>query len=105
MMATGTVHTWSQGRGSGWIKPDGGGSRIYVHKSGVTSTEPGRAPRLETGQRVEYQIGQRPGGSAAIGVIPSSTQAPVRQVDETASADVARTPAAAEADEPVAENG
>ncbi len=104
-MATGTVHTWSQGRGSGWIKPDGGGSRIYVHKSGVTATEPGRAPRLEAGQRVEYQIGQRPGGSAAIGVTTSLTEAPARQASDTAVSDAAPTPASTTADEPAAENG
>jgi cold shock protein len=71
-MATGTVQVWSQGRGSGWIKPDGGGDRVYVHKSGVVAEEAGRAPRLEQGQRVEYQIGQRPKGSAAINVRPVS---------------------------------
>ena len=69
-MATGTVQVWSANRGSGWIKPDGGGDRVYVHKSGVVGAEAGRAPRLEQGQRVEYQIGQRPKGSAAINVRP-----------------------------------
>ena len=103
-MATGTVHTWSQGRGSGWIKPDGGGSRVYVHKSGVTSTEAGRAPRLEVGQRVEYQIGQRPGGSAAIGVITSATEAPVRGASDPESTDATPMPAPLTAEEPAAEN-
>lgn len=74
-MATGTVHVWSAGRGSGWIKPDGGGDRVYVHKSGVEAEQAGRAPRLETGQRVEFQIGQRPKGSAAINVRPLAEQA------------------------------
>lgn len=69
-MATGTVHVWSAGRGSGWIKPDGGGDRVYVHKSGVEAEQAGRAARLEPGQRVEFQIGQRPKGSAAINVRP-----------------------------------
>lgn len=69
-MASGTVQVWSPSRGSGWIRPDSGGSRIYVHKSGVEATEPGRAPKLEAGQRVEYQIGQRPKGTAAINVRP-----------------------------------
>ncbi len=69
-MATGTVQVWSQGRGSGWIKPDAGGDRVYVHKSGVATVEAGRAPRLEAGQRVEFQIGQRPKGNAAINVRP-----------------------------------
>lgn len=74
-MATGTVQVWSQGRGSGWIKPDAGGDRVYVHKSGVTAAEEGRAPSLAAGQRVEFQIGQRPKGSAAINVRPLSEAA------------------------------
>jgi len=69
-MATGTVKVWSPARGSGWIAPESGGQRIYVHKSGIESREAGRAPRLEPGQRVEYQIGQRPKGPAAVGVRP-----------------------------------
>ena len=73
-MATGTVQVWSAGRGSGWIKPDGGGDRVYVHKSGVAERTADRAPRLEPGQRVEYQIGQRPRGSAAINVRPATEQ-------------------------------
>lgn len=81
-MATGTVHVWSAGRGSGWIKSDGGGDRIYVHKSGIEATQPGVAPRLEPGQRVEFQIGQRPKGSAAINVRPTSSGAP-NEPDET----------------------
>jgi len=75
-MATGTVKVWSPGRGSGWIMPDTGGNRVYVHKSGIEHREEGRAPRLELGQRVEYQMGQRPKGSAAINVRPSSTPQP-----------------------------
>ena len=69
-MATGTVRVWSASRGSGWIKPDGGGDQVYVHKSGVVAEQADRAPRLERGQRVEFQIGQRPKGAAAINVRP-----------------------------------
>ena len=69
-MATGTVRVWSASRGSGWIKPDGGGDQVYVHKSGVVAEQAARAPRLERGQRVEFQIGQRPKGAAAINVRP-----------------------------------
>ena len=72
-MATGTVKVWSQERGSGWIAPEGGGDRVYVHKSGIEGAGSGTAPRLEVGQRVEYQIGQRPKGSAAINVRPAAT--------------------------------
>ena len=67
-MATGTVKVYSPGRGSGWIRPDSGGNLVYVHKSGIVREQEGTAPRLEQGQRVEFQIGQRPKGPAAINV-------------------------------------
>ena len=70
-MATGTVKVWSRSRGSGWIRPDNGGDLVYVHKSGVVREDESRAPRLESGQRVEFQIGQRPKGSAAVNVRPA----------------------------------
>ncbi|MDQ3692937.1 MAG: cold shock domain-containing protein [Chloroflexota bacterium] len=73
-MASGTVQVWSAGRGSGWIRPDSGGTRVYVHKSGIESAEAGRAPKLEQGQRVEYQLGQRPKGTAAINVRPLAVE-------------------------------
>ena len=84
-MATGTVQVWSVGRGSGWIKSDGGGDRVYVHKSGIEEREEGRAPRLERGQRVEYQLGQRPKGPAAVNVRTTAQAAPVRSTDDSAA--------------------
>lgn len=75
-MAMGTVKVWSPARGSGWIMPDAGGNRLYVHKSGIEVREEGRAPRLEPGQRVEYQIGPRPKGPGAINVRPTAVAAP-----------------------------
>jgi CspA family cold shock protein len=67
-MPTGTVKVYSPRRGSGWIRPDSGGDLVYVHKSGINRVEEERAPRLEAGQRVEFQIGQRPTGPAAVNV-------------------------------------
>ena len=67
-MATGTVKAWSKGNGFGWIQPDSGGDRVYVHKSGVERRIEDRAAWLEPGEKVEYQIGQRPKGAAAINV-------------------------------------
>jgi len=72
-MAMGTVKVWAPARGSGWIQPDGRGDRVYVHRSGVARDEDGQAPSLEPGQRVEFQIGQRPKGSAAVNVRPINT--------------------------------
>lgn len=71
-MALGTVKTFSPARGSGWIRPDSGGNLVYVHKSGIANDTPDIAPKLEQGQRVEYQIGQRPKGAAAINVRPAA---------------------------------
>lgn len=101
-MATGTVHVWSAGRGSGWIKPDSGGDRVYVHKSGVEAEQAGRAAKLEPGTRVEFQIGQRPKGSAAINVRPL-TEEPAPTPVAVADAMPAPTDATAGADAPAGE--
>ena len=74
-MALGSVKVWSASRGSGWIKPDSGGNLVYVHKSGIADRVEGAAPKLEKGQRVEYQVGQRPKGAAAINVRPAAAVA------------------------------
>ncbi len=81
-MATGTVKVWSRANGFGWIQPDGKADRVYVHKSGVVRRVADRAAWLEVGERVEYQIGQRPKGPAAINVHPIA-EAPA-SVDEGA---------------------
>ena len=76
-MATGTVKVYSPSRGSGWIRPDSGGNAVYVHKSGIVREQENVAPRLAKGQRVEFQIGQRPKGPSAINVRPVSGDAAV----------------------------
>lgn len=82
-MATGTVKVWSKANGRGWIQPDSGGDRVYVHKSGVIRRDPNRAAWLEPGERVEYQIGQRPKGPAAINVrVIESAAAPENVASE-----------------------
>ena len=83
-MATGTVKTWSKSGGYGWIKPDGAGDKVYVHKSAVVRRDPDRAASLEPGERVEYQIGSRPKGSAAVNV-RVITGAPASEGDEATS--------------------
>jgi CspA family cold shock protein len=85
-MATGTIKVYSHGRGSGWIRPDSGGSLVYVHKSGIVRENEAQAPRLEQGQRVEFQIGQRPKGPAAINV-RVLTGEPAAPVVEATAAD------------------
>ena len=67
-MATGTVKVYSPTQGSGWIRPDAGGNLVYVHKSGIVRTVADRAAALEVGQKVDYQVGQREKGPAAVNV-------------------------------------
>jgi CspA family cold shock protein len=86
-MATGTVKVWSKSNGFGWIQPDNGGDRVYVHKSGVERREADRAAWLEPGDRVEYQIGQRPKGPAAINVRPAAAAPAAAPTEATAAAD------------------
>lgn len=87
-MATGTVKVWSKGNGFGWIQPDNGGDRVYVHKSGVERRDADRAAFLEPGEKVEYQIGQRPKGPAAINVkLATVSAAAPAAVAETSSDD------------------
>ena len=74
-MAVGTVKVWSKSRGSGWIRPENGGDLVYVHKSGIERESSDRAASLTVGQRVEFQIGSRPKGPAAINVRPVSEEA------------------------------
>src|SRR6266508_3095666 len=85
-MATGTVKVWSRSGGYGWIKPDGQGDPIYVHKSGVERQDPDRAASLEVGVRVEFQIGQRPKGPASINA-RRTTAAPPAPAEADADSD------------------
>ncbi|HEY8447777.1 MAG TPA: cold shock domain-containing protein [Thermomicrobiales bacterium] len=84
-MPVGTVKVWSKSGGYGWIKPEGKGDLVYVHKSGVVRRDPNRAAWLEPGERVEYQMGQRPKGPAAINV---------RVIEGESAPAAAETPAA-----------
>ncbi|CAA9558950.1 MAG: hypothetical protein AVDCRST_MAG70-1504 [uncultured Thermomicrobiales bacterium] len=70
-MPVGTVRVYSPRRGSGFIVPDSGGDRVYVHKSGIATEGDGPRMTLEVGQRVEFSIGQRPKGPAAVNVRPA----------------------------------
>jgi CspA family cold shock protein len=83
-MATGTVKVWSRAGGYGWIKPDSLGDNVYVHRSGVVRRDPDRAAFLEPGERVEYQMGSRPKGPAAVNVRAISS-APATEDNEAAS--------------------
>ena len=96
-MALGTVKVFSPARGSGWIRPDSGGNLVYVHKSGIVREQEDVAPRLEKGERVEFQIGQRPKGPAAINVRPAAAGTVQSQEVTSEAAGEAESEAASEA--------
>lgn len=63
-MPTGTIRTWIDDRGFGFITPDEGGTDVFVHFSGI------RSGRIKQGDAVEYstQTGERTGKLEAVDV-------------------------------------
>lgn len=51
-MATGTVKFFDSDKGFGFIIPDGGGSDVFVHKSGLDGSE---FKTLEKDQRINFE--------------------------------------------------
>jgi CspA family cold shock protein len=66
-MAVGVVKWFSEGRGYGFITPDGGGKDVFVHSTEIKGT--GRQ-NLQEGQRVEFEITQGTKGPQASNVTP-----------------------------------
>lgn len=58
MRIEGTVKTWNDDRGFGFIEPLHGGQEIFVHIKAFTS----RAGRPELGQRVTFEVEMAPDG-------------------------------------------
>lgn len=54
----GTLVSWNDARGFGFIEPIGGGAHVFVHVSAFTSPE----PRPDTGDAVDYELGPGPDG-------------------------------------------
>jgi len=76
MLLEGTLQSWNDERGFGFIAPDGGGPPVFVHISAFQNT----AARPQAGQRLSYVLdkpaGDRPRASRArvLGAaIPPST--------------------------------
>lgn len=53
-MATGTVKFFNQDKGFGFIRPDDGGSDVFVHVSGLVQA----GVSLGEGQNVSYETDQ-----------------------------------------------
>lgn len=50
-MPSGVCVGWNENRGFGFVRPDGGGADIFVHRRNI-----GNALSLSQGQRVTFQI-------------------------------------------------
>jgi CspA family cold shock protein len=63
-MTTGTVKFFNEGKGYGFIAPDGGGNDAFVH---ITAVENSGMRTLRENQRVSYELQQdRRGKMAAV---------------------------------------
>lgn len=58
----GEVKWFNEGKGYGFIEPDGGGGDIFVHYSAI---EMEGFRKLEQGERVEFELTQGPKGPQA----------------------------------------
>lgn len=59
----GTVKRWLDGRGYGFIQPEGGENDVFVHHSELIS-----AYTLRDGQEVEFEVEDTPRGPRALKV-------------------------------------
>ena len=66
-MPVGVVKWFNDGRGYGFITPEGGGKDVFVHSSAVQGSGQGS---LREGQRVEFEITQGEKGPQASNVRP-----------------------------------
>lgn len=58
MRYQGRVAEWNDDRGFGFVMPNGGGARVFLHISALAD----RASRPTVGVLVTYELGQSPGG-------------------------------------------
>jgi CspA family cold shock protein len=70
MRQTGTVKFFNSQKGFGFIKPDQGGSDVFVH---VTAVERSGLPSLDEGMRVSYETepDKRGKGPKAVNLQPA----------------------------------
>jgi len=67
-MATGTIKWFNEDKGYGFIKPDAGGSDVFVHHSGIDGDG---FKTLEVGQLVTFDTEEGQRGQQACSVRPS----------------------------------
>jgi CspA family cold shock protein len=61
-MATGTVKWFNATKGFGFIQPESGGADVFVH---ISAVEKAGLRSLNEGQRVEFELQQERGKTAA----------------------------------------
>ena len=80
-MTTGTVKFFNEGKGYGFIAPDGGGNDAFVH---ISALERSGMRTLQQDQRVSYDLQEdRRGKMAAVNIKPA---------DEAQASDAAPAP-------------
>lgn len=62
---TGIVKWFNPGKGYGFIAPDAGGADIFVH---ISAVQHAGLRKLNEGERVRFDLQQREGRVAAIGI-------------------------------------
>ena len=64
MRYQGSLQQWNDERGFGWIAPDGGGEKVFVHISAFTP-RPSAEQRPRDGLRLEFAVGMDKGKKRA----------------------------------------
>ena len=67
-MATGTVKWFDDGKGFGFITPEGGGKDLFAHYSEIQNA--GGFKTLAEGQRVEFEVKDGQKGPQAASIRP-----------------------------------
>jgi CspA family cold shock protein len=62
-MATGTVKWFNPTKGFGFVQPEAGGPDVFVH---ISAVEKAGLRSLNEGQRVEYELQNERGKTAAV---------------------------------------
>lgn len=64
-MSTGTVKWFNSTKGYGFIKPEDGGSDVFVH---ITAVERAGMRALNEGQRLSYELATNKGKVSAVNI-------------------------------------
>ena len=74
-MASGTVKWFNAQKGYGFIQPDDGSKDVFVH---ITAVERAGLSGLNEGQKVSFDLEERPRGTSATNLKPVSEPRAVR---------------------------